>query len=151
MLTIVNLMIHQWNFSKPASTGTKKYGRCNEVFEPGWKLTRGVIFQRWILRPEVLNLDPTPLRIEPGRGILIIYPVQNSTALKNVISTPMVYSIKNFISFLILPFGLFLLPLIHYVKNPKEFWPFIPPTGCVFQIVEKLKNSKKLKKCIHQV
>jgi hypothetical protein len=43
----------------------------------------------------VLNLDLTPLRIEPGRGILIINPVQNSTALKHVISTPMVYSTKN--------------------------------------------------------
>jgi hypothetical protein len=43
----------------------------------------------------VLNLDPSPLRIEPGRGILIINPVQNSTALKHVISTPMDYSIKN--------------------------------------------------------
>jgi hypothetical protein len=43
----------------------------------------GVIFQRWILRPEVLNLDLTPLRIEPGRGNLIINPVQNSTALKS--------------------------------------------------------------------
>jgi hypothetical protein len=43
----------------------------------------------------VLNIDPTPLRIEQGRGILIINPVQNSTALKHVLSTPMVYSIKN--------------------------------------------------------
>jgi hypothetical protein len=61
------------------------YGDVNiavvtKYFEPGWKLTRGVISQRWILRPGVLNLEPTPLRIEPGRGILMINPVQNSTA-----------------------------------------------------------------------
>jgi hypothetical protein len=42
-----------------------------------------------------VEFRPFPLRIEPGRGILIINPVQNSTTLKHVISTPMVYSIKN--------------------------------------------------------
>jgi hypothetical protein len=63
-----------WLLSSCIFPGVTKY------FEPGWKLTREVISQCWILRPAVLNLDPGPLRIEPGRGILIINPVQNSTA-----------------------------------------------------------------------
>jgi hypothetical protein len=40
-----------------------------KYFEPGWKLTQWAFFQHWILRPEVLNFDPSPLRIELRRGI----------------------------------------------------------------------------------
>jgi hypothetical protein len=108
-------------------------------FEPGWKLTWGVTFQRWKLRQEVWNLDPSPLRIEPRRGILIINPVQNSTALKHVISTPMFYSIKIWSSFRVLPLRLLFVyfafdSLCH--KIPKSFDRSFPQQWLVFQIAE---------------
>jgi hypothetical protein len=102
-------------YSLIRKTGVTKY------FEPGWKLTRGVIFQRWILRPEVLNLDPTPLRIEPDRGILIRNPVQNSTALKHVISTPMVYSIKNLNFIPGFTFFWFIMEKILFCRSPERY------------------------------
>jgi hypothetical protein len=89
------------------------------------------------LRPEVLNLDPSPLRIEPGRGILIINPVQNSTALKHVRSTPLVYSNKNLnfipgFTFLFVYFAF--VSLCH--KTPMGFDRSFPQQGLVFRIVE---------------
>lgn len=43
---------------------------------PGLKIDPGVIFQRWILSQKELNV----MKIDPHRGLLIIKPVQNSTA-----------------------------------------------------------------------
>jgi hypothetical protein len=87
--------------------------------------------------PEVLNIYPTPLRIEPVRGILIINPVQNSTALKHIISTPMVYSIKNlnFIPGFTLLFVYFALDSLCH-KIPKSFYRSFLQQGLVFRIVE---------------
>jgi hypothetical protein len=91
------------------------------------------------LRPEVLNLDPTTLRIEPGRGILIINPVQNSTALKHTIFTSLVYSIKK-LNMHVIPGFTFLFvyfaidSLCH--KIPKSFDRSFPQQGLVFRIVE---------------
>jgi hypothetical protein len=81
----------------------------------------------------VLNLDPTPLRIEPGRGILIINPVQNSTALEHVIFTSMVYSIKN-LNFILL-FVYFAFDSLRH-KIPKRFDRSLSQQGLVFMIVE---------------
>jgi hypothetical protein len=83
-----------------------------------------------MLRPEVLNLDPTRLRIERDHGILIINPVQNSTALKHVISTPMVYSIKNlnFIPGFTFLFVYFAFDSLYH-KTPKSFDCSFPNRG----------------------
>ena len=85
----------------------------------------------------MLNLDPTPLRIEPDRGILIINPVQNSTALKHVISTPMVYSIKNlnFIPGFTFLFVYFAFDSLCH-KIPESFDSSFPQEGLVFRVVE---------------
>jgi hypothetical protein len=89
------------------------------------------------LRPEVLNLDLTPLRIEPGRGILIINPVQNSTALKHVIFISMVYSIKNlnFILGFTLLFVWFAFDSLCH-KIPKSFDRSFSQQGFVFLVIE---------------
>jgi hypothetical protein len=93
----------------------------------------------------VLNLDPTPLRIEPGRGILIINPVQYSTALKHVISTPnnMIYSIKTLISFRVLHFCLFTLLLIHYVTKSQIVLTVHFPNRGLFSALLKIKEEIK--------
>jgi hypothetical protein len=90
----------------------------------------------------VLNLDPTPLRIEPGRGILIINPVQNSTASEHVIFTSMVYSIKNlnFIPGFTLLFVYVALDSLRH-KIPKRFDRSFPQQGLVFLIVENYRRN----------
>jgi hypothetical protein len=128
--------------------------RSNNVYcEPGWKLTRWIFSQLWILRPEMLNLDPSPLRIEPHRGSLIIYhkPGSKFKRIKHVmIFTGMLYSIKK-LNFIPVFTHLFVLCCSWFVmsQNPKEFWPFLSPTGAFLPDYWKLK--KRLKMCIHQV
>jgi hypothetical protein len=123
-----------------------------KYYEPGWKLTRWAIFQHWILRPEVLNFDPSPLRIELRRGIYYFdhEPCSKFNSIKTSnIHTPMVYSITNlnFIPVCTLLVFLFCFWFI-MSQNPKEFWPFILVARACLQICWKLKNF--FKKCIHR-
>lgn len=54
--------------------------KCNEEFCSGLKIDPEVIFQHEISRPKMLNKDPSPLKIDPHRRILVMTPVLNSTA-----------------------------------------------------------------------
>jgi hypothetical protein len=122
-----------------------------KYFEPGWKLTRWAIFQHWILRPEVLNFDPSPLRIELRRGIYYFdhEPCSKFNSIKTSnIYTPMVYSIKN-LNFI--PVCTLLVFLFCFImsQNPKEFWPFIPVARACLPICWKFKDF--FSKCIHRV
>ena len=87
----------------------------------------------------MLNLDPTPLRIEPDRGILIINPVQNSTALKHIISTLMAYSNKN-LNFIPV---LFVLLLIHYVTKSQRVLTVHSPNRGLSSAMLKIKEEIK--------